>query len=269
MISLGLNIVVNLGFSTVVKGILYSRKGGKGGSRTKLLFDIGRALVKQSLYMYKSKLSTDELKKVLSEELGIKGQSLNILSTIITENIPNLLNDDLTILHEVVYTLIGETLMNVLEENKKVFSRRYEHSGHDTQIYIEISSSYMHKLNVSVMGITQLPSLTVPNDPNEDGFDYYPYFLGETSHISNPSDRVVRENYKNKYKTGGISNLVPTIKCFNRVSFIINKPIYYFLINEWEKEDSQIFKGRNLLLDFLDSDTKVERNGKVSHNSTY
>jgi len=50
---------------------------------------------------------------------------------------------------------------------------------------------YLHKLNISCINVTQLPMLVNPNSPDKNG-NYLPYIHGETSHIYNTFDTIVK-----------------------------------------------------------------------------
>jgi hypothetical protein len=60
-----------------------------------------------------------------------------------------------------------------------------------------------------------------------------------------------------------------SVNYLNNIKFKINKLMLFIVLEEWNKEDSKLFKGLNRALDVLDNDTKDIKLMKSIHNSKH
>ena len=110
--------------------------------------------------------------------------------------------------------------------------------------------------------------LVEPNKVNKDG-NYLPYLSGELSHIYNPFDTIIKNKYDQMIKTENFNNIEYTIHYLNSVKFKINEEMLNYIIDEWNKENSVLFKGYNKLLEINKKDNNIKKLEKQSHNSIY
>ena len=110
--------------------------------------------------------------------------------------------------------------------------------------------------------------LVEPNKVNNDR-KYLPYLSGELSHIYNPFDTIIKNKYDQMITTKNSENIEYTIHSLNSVKFKINEEMLNYIIEEWNKENSVLFKGYNKLLEINKKDKNKTKLEKQSHNSIY
>ena len=98
------------------------------------------------------------------------------------------------------------------------------------EVFITIGEDYLHKLNVAMINVTQLPMLVVPNNPDKDG-KYFPYIHSEISHIYNTFDTVVKQKFEIRDKVENQEVLNKTISYLNKTAFTINNEVLDFIVN--------------------------------------
>jgi hypothetical protein len=110
--------------------------------------------------------------------------------------------------------------------------------------------------------------LVVPNFPDAEG-KYLPYVNGETSHIYNTFDTVVKQNKKHEIRDR-VENqhvLNNTINYLNKTAFTINNGVLDLIIAEWNNEISSYFHGFNKEQVISSSESPAVKLNKQSHNS--
>ena len=132
---------------------------------------------------------------------------------------------------------IGDTVMNLLENKTTVLDRDLVTIDNNREVFISINENYIKKLNISLINVTQLPMLVVPNSPDAEG-KYLPYVKGETSHIYNTFDTVVKVKTEIRDKVENQHVLNKTINYLNKTAFTINNDVFDFIITEWNNENS-------------------------------
>jgi len=116
---------------------------------------------------------------------------------------------------------LGDTILTIILKNDKVFGEVHKFINNKTQIYIYIKESYIHKLAISSINITQLPMLVKPRDPDSED-NYAPYLKSEISHIYNSFDTIIKNKFTNKFNTQNQRFLNKTISYLNNIEFSIN-----------------------------------------------
>jgi len=139
----------------------------------------------------------------------------------------------------------------------------------DKELRIYINESYYHRLNASIINISQLPMLTLPREPNLDGTNYMPYILPDITYYSNTFNTVINDSFKNKFRTENLGGIVNTMISLNSTAFRINKEVLSLLRREWENKNSKLFKGFNIKNEITENMTKEDRLKAISHNSTH
>lgn len=272
MISLGPNLVLNLGFTEAIKTILKVYKDG--ANQTHVMSSVGNSIITQMKWMFfkssnfKSISSRSQTKDIRSIIRSLKGRKLEEFTNIFNQYIKKIeenVNGNVWVSFH-----IGQTIVSLLLSKEKVFKRKLNHLDNKTsEVIITLNPNYEHKMNISIMSSTHLPMLVTPNPPDNEGNNYLPYLSGEISHIVNTFDRLVKDNYKNKYPTENLKGLVKTMISLNNVPFKINKLAYNIFMYEWNKSNSLLFKGYNKKLDIKENDTAITKNDKKAHNSIY
>jgi hypothetical protein len=167
----------------------------------------------------------------MRRNLFLKGRKLEEFSNIFIQYINSL--DEIENSNILIPFNIGQTIVSLLLSKDKVFKRNFMIVDNKTsEVLITLNPKYEHKMNISIMSSTHLPMLVTPNSPDMDGNNYLPYMSGEVSHIMNTFDRLVKDNYKNKYPTENLNALVKTMISLNNVSFKINKLAYNIFLEE-------------------------------------
>jgi DNA-dependent RNA polymerase len=206
----------------------------------------------------KIKIETKKIKKRNKTELNSK--VLNLIQV---------MYDNMDTEKEILYKAsLGDTLLRLLLNDDRVFNTSYKTSQNQTEITINLNSSYIHKLAISSINVTQLPMLVPGNEPEDDG-KYYPYISREISHIYNSFDTVIKNKYDNLKTTERQEVLNNTIKTFNKTGFRINANVLNIIWREWEDENSLVFKGLNRLKEINVKDSPEDKEVKISHNSKY
>jgi DNA-directed RNA polymerase len=276
MISLGPNLVLNLGFTDAIKAIMKDYEYGV--NQTQLMSSVGSLIINQMKWMYfEDTMIKKNILQIMVKNQILKGKKLEEFANIYIQNINYLVVNDAEYdtqardnCNILIPFNIGQTIVSLLLSKDKVFKRNFLIVDNKTsEVLITLNPNYEHKMNISLMSSTHLPMLVKPNSPDKDGYNYLPYLTGEVSHIMNTYDRLVKDNYKNKYPTENIKVLVKTMESLNNVKFKINQIAFKIFIEEWNRADSLLFKGYNKKLNIEDNDSSIVKNEKKGHNSIY
>lgn len=264
MITVGNNVLINLGFTSAVKYIIKNSQA----SLTQVSFEVGNAIYNQFVYSSSSNNIFNSVKfaKYLISELKVSSKVKDEITSLVLEQKDNLFSPTAQNSLLLKFTL-GQTIVNILRSNTKVFSTNAETINKKTEIFISINAVYYHKLNLALLSTTQLPMISPGSSPGVDGQNYLPYLSAATSHFNNISDSVITDNFKNKYRTSELQGLVRTITSLNNVEFKINKAAYNIFMEEWVNPNSLLFKGFNKYLKI--DDGAAVKSEKMAHNSRY
>jgi hypothetical protein len=126
--------------------------------------------------------------------------------------------------------ILGETLLEIILSNSKLFERDYHRSGDNVEIFIKTKNTFINKLIISSVNITQLPMLIKPREISEDN-TYSPYYNPEIYHIYNPFDTVVKPKYDQRDLSITSPLINNCVNYLNSIKFKINKDVLYFVIN--------------------------------------
>lgn len=163
---------------------------------------------------------------------------------------------------------VGDDIMNILEKRSGILERNIVTKNNLKEVFITLGQDYLQKLNVSMINVTQLPMLVVPNMPELDG-KYFPYIHSEISHIYNSFDTVVKQKFEIRDKVENQQVLNKTISYLNKTAFTINNDVLDFILTEWNNPDSTYFNGLNKEHDILKDDKAEVKLSKQDHNSKY
>jgi DNA-directed RNA polymerase len=285
-LAIGSHLCLNLGFTTAIKNI--NREGGHGVPNVEIMDKVGRTIMNQFKHMFnpnKENRFDHLIKPVRVKELDPKtniihnkynripvSETSNELVKLIDSNYERIISQDEISTRKIMME-IGHTIITLLLKNTKVFGYETDRITTGTNIKditkIYIKDSYYHRLNLSIINITQLPMLIEPNRPNPDGTNYLPYKTPEITHYSNTFNTVINDSFKNKFKTENLGGIVQTMISLNSTAFRINKEVLSLLRKEWENQNSKLFKGFNNKIELTEKMTTEERSKALSHNSTH
>jgi DNA-directed RNA polymerase len=192
---------------------------------------------------------------------------LNLLSGVVVANFKSLSKFLDSITTEDLANL-GGSLLTLMLDNDKMFEREYVSKDEHLKIYLKTKLTFLNKLIISSLNITQLPMLVKPRMISSDN-KYSPYLNPEIYHIYNPLDTVIKPKYDQREVSESSSVINSCVDYLNSIPFTINKEVLDLVITEWEKEDSNLFKGVNREQIINETDSKEEKREKVSHNSKY
>jgi hypothetical protein len=247
MISLGPNLVLNLGFTEAIKSIMKVYE--HGANQTQVMSTVGNSIINQMQWMFFDIPSSppsalrlkgsggqdykvkNNLKIIMGRNSFLKGRKLEEFTNIFTQYIGKL--NEIENSNIIIPFNVGQTIVSLLLSKDKVFKRNLMIVDNQTsEVLITLNPNYEHKMNISIMSSTHLPMLVAPNSPDEEGNNYLPYLSGEISHVMNTFDRLVKDNYKNKKPTENLGALVKTMVSLNNVAFKINKLAYNLFMEE-------------------------------------
>lgn len=214
MCSLGIHLCLNIAFTTTLKEIF--RQGSHGALYQTLISKIGKSMINQFNHMFKPldiENNNKRFKHIWSSNISNKDTLINLIK----ENFEFINKEWLQT--SWIELNIGQTLTELLIVNDKVFRQEnIQISPIDKELRIYINESYYHRLNASIINITQLPMLTLPREPKEDGTNYMPYILPDISYYSNTFNTVINDTFKNKFKTENIGRYTHQHRLFTLFS---------------------------------------------------
>nr|QWO71452.1 RNA polymerase [Calocybe cyanea] len=166
--------------------------------------------------------------------------------------------------------LLYELLMN---EFSYIFKIIKIYEDYESHLYVTISKEYIAVLSRVIFNPIKLPMLCEPNKwYNGKSGNIGGYLLEEFNEL-NKNNELVRSNPYLKDNSVVSNTQILSVNYLNNVPFIINNTMLEFLLFEWKKENSLIFKIYNklhpLTLDLeniTDSNTRLEI---IQHNSHY
>nr|ADO51620.1 rnapol [Moniliophthora roreri] len=240
--------ISNILFSKVIR-IIGSSKGIK---QTEL---IGQ-LADEMCICFKYNSDLNKLKSQLSpEELSIVKE--------VKEQFNNLPVDSKLQFGHLLFELL-------ISEFSYIFERIMISENNETHLYITISKEYLAVLSSVMFNPIKLPMITKPKIWSQDNIGGY--LLDEFNEL-NKNNEIVRSNHYLKNQSRVSETQETTVNYLNSIPFEINETMLSYLIEEWNKENSIIFKNYNKLHhlsayenDKLDSETKIEI---IQHNSLY
>lgn len=268
IIYLGPEILLSLCFSEIVKLLTQFTTSEEelGKNRTELIFNIANKLFKVAISFSQYPAMAKEGEKLKNNSILPRKKVLDRLNKYLNqEEIINIFRNRT----EMDNFYLGDTILNLILNDCDIFKLDVVNTEKkNKEILISIKDEYRHKLVTSSINITQIPMLVPANSPSETGM-YFPYLLPEISHIYNPFDTVIKNKHDNLIPTRNQESIIDTINFLNNVKFKINKKVFYFIVKEWEDDNSKIFKGYNKLKEIKITDSKQVKKEKLRHNSIY
>ena len=218
----------------------------EGVNKTTLIFNLSNQFIKS----FK-----------ISEKFEVNKSIENICSI---DKLKYMIND----LNDSDKVKIGDTLFSLLERNSKIISESLIRKKINyTELKVLINPEYLKNIIISNVQMSQLPMITPPRViENEKGY-YFPYLF--TNIINLDECKVIKGKYDQKFDTEPSEILNKSIDYLNNIRFRINNEMLNFVLEEWELDNSVLFKGYNKFKDILAEDTAEVKKEKMTHNSIY
>lgn len=89
---------------------------------------------------------------------------------------------------------MGDTVLRIILDKTEIVTSELNTINNNRDVIIKMDTDYLKKLKISVINVTQLPMLFIPNAPYDDG-KYFPYLNSEISHIYNPFDTILKKKH--------------------------------------------------------------------------
>lgn len=262
LISIDIDQLVNIVFSKVVRLI-----GLSGGiTQNELLVSLSNEML--ITFNYNIKNNFKNLKDKLSE-----------IEREIVLDTHEKIND---IPFESKYQFGDFLLELLLEEFEYIFEKQNLYENNEHYIYISIKQQYLAVLTSSIFNPIRLPMIVKPK--NWEYLEYENkkiivtqiggYYLDQFNELSKNND-IIRKNSTNKFDSILSKDQINTVNFLNKRSFVINKDLLDYIINEWNnkfQDENSIFKGFNKLHNLTENFNSVNLNTKkeiLSHNSKY
>lgn len=90
--------------------------------------------------------------------------------------------------------------MRIILDKTEIVTSELNTINNNRDVIIKMDTDYLKKLKISVINVTQLPMLFIPNATYDDG-KYCPYLNSEISHIYNPFDTILKKKHDLKIHT--------------------------------------------------------------------
>lgn len=214
------------------------------------VFKLGDSLFKFTKYIIKKIEEENAIKSYINEDkVNTKKDKSKLYNNKVLDKIfsfihLNEIKDLFNNISEEYIFEIGNTILKLMIDKTEVDSTYVTSTYNSKELMVTIDSEYLKKLNVSSIDVTQLPRLTIPNKPFEDG-KYLPYQLPEISHIYNTFDTIVKKIFNLKFNVENQDVLNESVCYLNNTAFNINNYMlnFYFILDEWSNDKSLIFKG--------------------------
>jgi len=219
---------------------------GTGINKTKLIYMVARKYIK-----YFSLIETTDVDKTVNNLCTFKE---------LKELIKNM--TEIEIVH------LGDTLFSLIQNGSELFALNLIKSKKDAELMVKLNSNYYNSLIISTVTISQLPMIVEPRKVGPDGV-YFPYIQAGTNVLNLNENKIIKGKFEQRYKTEGSDLFNYSINYLNSIKFKINIPMLMFVIEEWEKEKSILFKGYNKYKEIFEEDSSFIKKEKVKHNALY
>ena len=199
------------------------------------------------------------------------------ISLIENSNVDKVVNDLCTIfelkelikkMNEIDLIHLGDTLFSLIQKGSELFELNLIKSKKNTEVLVKINYSYYNSLIISSVTVSQLPMIVKPRAVLENGL-YFPYIRPESNVLNLNETKVIKGKYDQRYKTEGSDLFYNSINYLNSIKFKINIPMLTFVLEEWEKDNSILFKGYNKYKEISINDSKNIKQEKEKHNALH
>ena len=163
---------------------------------------------------------------------------------------------------------LGDTLFSLIQNGSELFVLNLIKSKKNAEVLVEFNPSYYNSFIISSITISQLPMIVQPRAIGPNGI-YFPYINTDNNVLNLSENKIIKGKYDQRYKTEGSDLFYNSINYLNSIKFKINIPMLVFVIEEWNKDNSILFKGYNKSTEILKSDNTKIRKDKEKHNALH
>lgn len=223
LIYLGRESCISIAFKEMLNIILLNSI--EGVNRTNLMFNLANKFIK--------------VIKIIRPVVGKENKYVNRICSfedLKSKYLSKFSDADLIHLGEILYDFVLKSGNLFIIDTKKTFN--------NTEIMVKVDPIYFNGLVKSCMTLTQLPMLVEPTAIFEDG-DYMPYLDSNSNAIGLKDTKAIKGKFDQRYKTEGSKTFNNSLNYINSVKFKINNEMLSFVLDEWSKDNSEIFKGFN------------------------
>jgi hypothetical protein len=196
-----------------------------------------------------------------------------IESTNVDKTIDNICNfNDLKVLiknmSEIDLINLGDTLFSLIQNGSELFVLKLIKGKNNTDLLVYFNSNYYNSFIISSMSLTQLPMIVKPRVVEANGF-YFPYIQTKSNVLNLSENKIIKSKFDQKYNTEGSEVFYSSINYLNSIKFKINVPMLMFVIEEWNKDQSSLFKGYNRYQEISTEDSRMIQKEKEKHNALH
>lgn len=163
---------------------------------------------------------------------------------------------------------LGDTLFSLIQNKSELFELNLIKSKHSAEVLVKFNSIYYNSFIISSVTISQLPMIVQPRAVGSDGL-YFPYINPETNVLNLSENKIIKGKYDQRYKTEGSDIFYSSINYLNSIKFKINIPMLMFVLEEWNKNNSMLFKGYNKYKEISNDDSRTIKKDKEKHNALH
>ena len=140
---------------------------------------------------------------------------------------------------------LGVGFMNLLKESCKELIYTARPEDNKTYLYVTFDQEFHQEIYVKSIKPIFLPMIARPllwSKKNNGG-----YISDIMNNYANPENQIIKSNPKVISNSKISQKQIDCINYMNNVPFKINTDVLHYLLIEWEKEESKLFKGLNNL----------------------
>lgn len=173
---------------------------------------------------------------------------------------------------------LGDTLLHLITDNCDIIVETLLRPNlKESFLILRFNDKFVNELTIGNISLLQLPMFTEPRKisiTSEEKLKTPQYFrkayINTDSTILNLFDAgLIKFKYNHRDKTKGSEILYRAVYYLNSMKFRINKVMLNFVLTEWENKESKIFNGLNIYQPLLETDSKLIKEHKISHNSKF
>ena len=246
---LGRDRTISLVFKEILNGLFNPSSNldlGEGINKTNLIYMLAKRFIK-----HLSLIESTSVDKAVNNIC-----SFNELKALIKNM------SEIDIIH------LGDTLFSLIHSGSELFVLNLKKSHKNSEVLVKLNPNYYNSFIISSVTISQLPMIVNPRPVEPDGI-YFPYINAETNVLNLNENKIIKGKYDQRYKTEGSDLFYNSINYLNSIKFKINIPMLMFVLEEWNKDNSMLFKGYNKCKEIsVDDNTKIIKD-KEKHNALY
>nr|QWO71453.1 RNA polymerase [Calocybe gambosa] len=164
----------------------------------------------------------------------------------------------------------GKYLFDILtEEFSYIFNKNLIYENNESHIYINISKEYLSILSSVMFNPINIPMISKPKLWSQQ--EIGGYLLSEFNELNKNND-IIRNNPNMRDNSLVSDKQIDTVNYLNSIPFEINKTMLNYLLQEWKKDNSIIFKNYNKLINTETDNNNLDSTQKkeiFQHNSIH